>query len=73
MVVVDDVRVRGIGRTPLAQRPRIPTVGAGQETPLARQHASCYWDGLGRVDTPVHMLAELKAGHKVEGIEIQGS
>lgn len=67
-MVVDDVRVRGIGRTPLATRPMIPTVGAGQETPLASHHASCYWDELGRVDTPVHMLAELKAGHKVEGM-----
>lgn len=67
-VVVDDVRVRAVGRTPPVERPIVEAAPEGQETPEPADRASCYWEGLGRVDnTAVHMLADLKAGHRVEG------
>ncbi|CAM9536473.1 unnamed protein product [Pylaiella littoralis] len=67
-VVVDDVRVRAVGRSPPAHRPRVGTAPPGQESsPVPVDRASCYWEGLGRVNTAVHKLAELKAGHRVEG------
>lgn len=67
-VVVDDVRVRAVGRSPPAHRPTVEAAPAGQESsPVPVDRASCYWEGLGRVDTAVHKLAELKAGHRVEG------
>lgn len=66
-VVVDDVRVRGVGRSPPAPRPMIEKAGVGQEEPRPADHEPCYWEGLGRVETPVHMLAQLKAGHQIEG------
>eukprot|EP00903_Cladosiphon_okamuranus_P015215 g14063.t1 len=67
-VVVDDVRVRAVGRSPPAQRPTVEAAPVGQESsPVPADRASCYWEGLGRVDTAVHKLAELKAGHRVEG------
>lgn len=67
-VVVDDIRVRAVGRSPPAQRPTVETAPVGQEpSPVPVDRASCYWEGLGRVDTAVHKLAELKAGHRVEG------
>ena len=67
-VVVDDVRVRAVGRTPPRHRPTVEAAPPGKEgTPEPVDHASCYWEGLGRVNTPVHKLAGLKAGHRVEG------
>lgn len=67
-VVVDDVRVRAVGRSPPVARPTLETAPAGEEVPTPADHMSCYWEGLGRVDdTPVYMLAELKAGHRLEG------
>eukprot|EP00752_Nemacystus_decipiens_P005177 g4697.t1 len=67
-VVVDDVRVRAVGRSPPAHRPTVAAAPAGQESnPVPVDRASCYWEGLGRVDTAVHKLADLKAGHRVEG------
>lgn len=66
-VVVDDIRVRAVGRSPPAPRPKVGAAPPGQETPEPVDRESCYWEGLGRVDTAVHKLAELKAGHRVEG------
>ncbi|CAN0574847.1 unnamed protein product, partial [Laminaria digitata] len=66
-VIVDDVRVRAVGQSPPAHRPTVGPPPPGQETPDPVDHASCYWEGLGRVETAVHKLAELKAGHRVEG------
>lgn len=71
-VVIDDIRVRAVGRSPPVVRPTVGAATPGQEaSPVPVDRASCYWEGLGRVDTPVHKLAELKAGHKVEG-EMRG-
>lgn len=68
VVVIDDIRVRAVGRSPPVVRPTVAVATPGQEAnPVPIDRASCYWEGLGRVDTPVHKLAELKAGHKVEG------
>lgn len=64
---MDDIRVRAVGRSPPAHRPTVGVASLGQEAPDPIDSASCYWEGLGRVDTAVHKLADLKAGHKVEG------
>ncbi|CAN0423210.1 unnamed protein product, partial [Discosporangium mesarthrocarpum] len=66
-VLIDDVRVRGVGRTPRAPRPPVAAAEAGEGGPEPADHVMCYWAGRGRVRTPVHMLAELKAGHSIEG------
>lgn len=69
--MVDDVRVRAVGRTPLKQRPKVEEAlqaGDGQtSTPGPVDHELCYWECSGRVNTPVHKLADLKAGHRVKG------
>lgn len=71
--MVDDVRVRAIGRTPLKQRPKVKETlqaGDGQTAiPVPVDHELCYWECSGRVNTPVHKLAELKAGDRVKGEE----
>lgn len=70
--MVDDVRVRGVGRSPPAHRPTVDAAAEGHKAPEPMDCASCYWEGLGRVDTAVHKLAELKAGHVVEGESWRG-
>lgn len=69
-VIVDDIRVRGIGKSidefvtsvhqEYSDLERITEV-----TPA--QLSSAYWSELGRVDTPVYFLSALKKGTEVQG------
>uniref|UniRef100_A0A452V663 5-oxoprolinase, ATP-hydrolysing n=1 Tax=Ursus maritimus TaxID=29073 RepID=A0A452V663_URSMA len=62
-VVVDDVRVRGTGRSGLRLEdvPRAQT-GPPQEDKMTQ----CYFEG-GYQETPVYLLGELGYGHKLQG------
>ncbi|KAJ3168792.1 hypothetical protein HK101_011585 [Irineochytrium annulatum] len=74
-IIVDDVRVRGVGRgdaPPDAsavhrelRELRRRRLGANGEK--AAQVSSVYWDGVGRVDTPVYVLTELEKGDECAG------
>ncbi|WIA16218.1 hypothetical protein OEZ85_012930 [Tetradesmus obliquus] len=66
-VVVDDVRVRATGRA--AELPEVAVLSAAELPPLpAPAVSSCtYFEGLGRVATPVFLLGALTPGHKVAG------
>lgn len=59
--------MRAVGRSAHARRPTVEAAPEGQETPEPVDHNSCFWEGLGRVNTAVHKLADLMAGHTVEG------
>ncbi|KAK9471535.1 Hydantoinase B/oxoprolinase-domain-containing protein [Dipodascopsis tothii] len=70
-VVVDDVRVRAVGRSPAPAEPSVDAALAAAvpvDVPAARAHAvaAVYFDG-GRVPTPVFRLASLAAGDRVPG------
>ncbi|KAF9264980.1 5-oxoprolinase [Marasmius fiardii PR-910] len=77
MIVVDDIKVRGIGKT-------FDTLGESVFAEMSRLRSSnsikpvskdkidsrhsVYFDGLGRVDdTPVYLLDKLEVGDEVEG------
>ncbi|KAL4690132.1 hypothetical protein H8957_004105 [Semnopithecus entellus] len=62
-VVVDDVRVRGTGRSGLhlEDAPRAPT-----GPPRVDKMTQCYFEG-GYQETPVYLLGELGYGHKLHG------
>uniref|UniRef100_A0A2K6LU06 5-oxoprolinase, ATP-hydrolysing n=1 Tax=Rhinopithecus bieti TaxID=61621 RepID=A0A2K6LU06_RHIBE len=62
-VVVDDVRVRGTGRSGLRleDAPKAPT-----GPPRVDKMTQCYFEG-GYQETPVYLLGELGYGHKLHG------
>nr|XP_058899190.1 5-oxoprolinase isoform X3 [Kogia breviceps] len=62
-VVVDDVRVRGTGRSGLRLE-SVPKVQSGP--PRVDKMTHCYFEG-GYQETPVYLLGELGFGHKLQG------
>lgn len=66
-VVVDDIRVRATGRA--ADIPDVAVLSSTPPPPLpaAAMMSSTYFEGLGRVETPVFLLDQLSGGHKVQG------
>uniref|UniRef100_A0A8C9AQS8 5-oxoprolinase, ATP-hydrolysing n=1 Tax=Prolemur simus TaxID=1328070 RepID=A0A8C9AQS8_PROSS len=62
-VVVDDVRVRGTGRSRLRLEDT-PKVQTGP--PRVDKMTQCYFEG-GYQETPVYLLGELGYGHKLQG------
>nr|XP_055204476.1 5-oxoprolinase isoform X5 [Gorilla gorilla gorilla] len=62
-VVVDDVRVRGTGRSGLHLEDA-PKAQTGP--PRVDKMTQCYFEG-GYQETPVYLLAELGCGHKLHG------
>ncbi|KAA1477041.1 5-oxoprolinase [Dentipellis sp. KUC8613] len=72
-IVVDDVKVRGIGKTFDSLGPSVfAELRTLQTRPVARAKASMvhsvYFDGVGRVDdTPVFELGHLEIGEEVRG------
>ncbi|XP_073650386.1 5-oxoprolinase isoform X4 [Tursiops truncatus] len=62
-VVVDDVRVRGTGRSGLCLE-YVPKAQSGP--PRVDKMTRCYFEG-GYQETPVYLLGELGAGHKLQG------
>lgn len=65
-VHVDDLRVRATGKCHPAARPQVPAASPG-EVPAAVGTGSVYFEGVGRVATPLYQAAALKAGHVVAG------
>ncbi|GAB1299490.1 5-oxoprolinase [Apodemus speciosus] len=62
-VVVDDVRVRGTGRSGL-QLEDTPKIQSGP--PHVEKVTQCYFEG-GYQETPVYLLGELGYGHQLQG------
>lgn len=62
-ILVDDVRVRGIAKNQLPPAPRLEKAA---EPPVAKYTRSVYFEG-GNRDTPVFLLPDLRAGHKIPG------
>ncbi|CAM9888842.1 unnamed protein product, partial [Phaeothamnion confervicola] len=77
-ILVDDVRIRGVGHSGssaatagAASADAADTAAVAAPTALAvpapMEHASCFWEGLGRVATPVYSLDVLRPGDSVTG------
>ena len=73
-VMVDDVRVRGIGKTfdtlgesVFAESARLSFVPVGLEEGKKEGMASMYFEKMGRVDVPVFLLEKLGTGDLVRG------
>jgi len=72
-IIVDDIKVRGIGKTFDSLGPSVfKELRTLQKRPVDRSSAdsthSVYFDGVGRVDdTPVFLLDKLQVGDVVEG------
>nr|KAF6395886.1 5-oxoprolinase, ATP-hydrolyzing [Molossus molossus] len=62
-VVVDDVRVRGTGRSGLRLE---DVIKAQTGPPRVDKMTQCYFEG-GYQETPVYLLGELGYGHKLQG------
>ena len=65
-VHVDDIRVRATGKCHPAARPQVPAAPPG-EAPTPVDTGSVYFEGVGRVVTPLFQAAALRAGHVVRG------
>eukprot|EP00898_Chlorokybus_atmophyticus_P008691 jgi/Chlat1/8823/Chrsp91S09254 len=63
-VIVDDIRVRGMGKSPGLKKAHIES--APGTTPEALMKQSCYFEN-GWQDTPVYHLDNLRAEQKVDG------
>jgi len=67
-VIVDDVRVRGVGRTELLQEEEIPVAKTDEERrPEASETTRVYFDGAGYLQTGVFQLSALRAGALILG------
>lgn len=73
-VMVDDVRVRGIGKTfdslgesVLAEADRTTFTSAGVDAKAEKATASMYFEQTGRVECPVYKLERLDQGDKILG------
>lgn len=64
-VVVDNIRVRVIGRTESIRR--IPIPKATENPPPPIDVGEVYFMETGRIKTPIFDLSKLHAGHEVEG------
>lgn len=62
-IIVDDIRVRGIGKSVIAEEEAIPQC---EGEPIAEMITSVYFEE-GWLDTKVYMLASLDAGHCIAG------
>lgn len=65
-VLVDDVRVRVTGRGQSEARFRVAVAGEG-EKPRPVDYGSVFFEGIGRVETPLYKAEGLKAGFVVPG------
>jgi 5-oxoprolinase (ATP-hydrolysing) len=73
MILVDDVRVRAIGKSPATGRSESWT-GVHEELKsivrspaVSMKSVSAYWNTIGRVQTPLYELKQLKIGDEVVG------
>ncbi len=63
-VFVDDVRVRGIGRTEFGDEKDLPKSAASK--PAAKEEVKVFFDDK-HYDTSVHVMTDLTFGHVIEG------
>jgi len=63
---VDDMRVRCTGKGKAAPRPKVQKAQSA-EHPAAIDCEMVYFEGVGRVSTPLYNAAELYAGHHIPG------
>lgn len=72
-IIVDDIRVRGVGKSfqslddSVFQRAAKIEFKAVNKSSRARESASVYFEDQGRVDTPVFKLEDLHEGDLIEG------
>ena len=75
-IELDDIRVRGTGKSAASGQATSYTrvyeeLKSIHKVPVDKnqlaQTASCYWEGSGRVDTPIYELNSLKVGNEVLG------
>lgn len=64
-VIVDDIRVRAIGKTSSIQ---VSKIDGSKKTPTAISFANAYFEG-GRVKTPVYDLNQMGHGDQVNGMK----
>ncbi|XP_050396145.1 5-oxoprolinase isoform X1 [Patella vulgata] len=62
-IMVDDVRVRGVGKSTAASNQNIPSYTA---PPTVEKVVKCYFDS-GNLDTSVFLLDKLHSGHAIQG------
>ncbi len=65
-ILVDDVRIRATGQSQSKARPRVAVAQEGEQ-PTVTDHEAVYFEGLGRVPTPLYRASELKAGVVITG------
>ncbi|KAM3577612.1 hypothetical protein VYU27_000488 [Nannochloropsis oceanica] len=65
-IMVDDVRIRATGHSQSGARQKIAAAAAGEQ-PIATDYEAVYFEGLGRVQTPLYRAEELKAGFVIPG------
>uniref|UniRef100_A0A182JFK7 Uncharacterized protein n=1 Tax=Anopheles atroparvus TaxID=41427 RepID=A0A182JFK7_ANOAO len=63
-ILVEDIRVRGCGRTTLFDEPDVP---AATGPIYAEKTTVAYFEGVGRQVTPVYDCAKLRYGHTLDG------
>ncbi|KAL2919038.1 hypothetical protein HK105_201308 [Polyrhizophydium stewartii] len=75
-ILVDDIRVRGIGKSAATGSPVTHTTVHRELAALTRtvigadkavKTESAFWEGVGRVDTPVFQLSTLSPGDEIAG------
>lgn len=73
-IIVDDVRVRGIGKSfdempasVLEEAERTTFSDAGVDAKAEKATASMYFEQSGRIDVPVYKLESLATGDRVDG------
>ncbi|KXS20188.1 hypothetical protein M427DRAFT_94686 [Gonapodya prolifera JEL478] len=72
-VVVDDIRVRGIGHSPFTRPESVHKTLAQlklREVSNPTTVTSAYWEHVGRIQTPVFELSKLQSGDVVQGPSI---
>ena len=68
LILIDDARVRAVGASPPPAHRPIAKADAPGAAPAPAEHTRVYFEEGGWADAvPVHLLAELKAGHVVVG------
>lgn len=66
-IIVDDIRVRGSGKTSAPEEPTIEAVcGPEEARPEPVKHTPVYFEA-GELNAPVYLCSRLKSGHRIAG------
>lgn len=66
-ILVDDVRIRGIGFTSDTFLPKSVKEDASNEEPKITSHTQCYFENVGYVQTPIYFFDDLKYSKPIHG------